>query len=74
MMDICFLFLFNRVHIRVEENISVTAGRDGGLQSLELHGIVKLKINDEKMARVVLTAMNNDKKGVQIQVRNFFNP
>ncbi|KAH3701457.1 hypothetical protein DPMN_076445 [Dreissena polymorpha] len=55
------------IHIRVEETITVTAGRDGGLQSLELHGIVKLKINDEKMARAVVHIVNNDKKGLQMQ-------
>ena len=49
----------------------MTAGRDGGLQSLELHGIVKLKINDEKMARAVLNVINNDKKGIQMQVMMF---
>lgn len=47
----------------------MTAGRDGGLQSLELHGIVKLKINDDKMARAILNVVNNDKKGIQMQVR-----
>lgn len=55
------------IHVRIEENIAVTAGRDGGLQSLELHGIVKLKINDEKMGRAILTVVNNDKKGIQMQ-------
>ncbi|XP_053409072.1 coatomer subunit delta-like isoform X2 [Mercenaria mercenaria] len=55
------------IHIRIEEDISVTAGRDGGLQSLELHGIVKLKINDEKMARALITVVNEDKKGIQMQ-------
>jgi hypothetical protein len=60
--------VFFRIHVRIEENISVTAGRDGGLQSLELHGIIKLKINDEKMARAILNIANNDKKGVQMQV------
>lgn len=47
----------------------MTAGRDGGLQSLELHGIIKLKINDEKMARAILNVINNDKKGIQMQVQ-----
>ena len=56
------------VHVAVEEKISVTAGRDGGLQSLELHGMVKLSINDAKMGRVVLAVANNDKKGAQLQV------
>ena len=46
----------------------MSAGRDGGLQSLELHGIIKLKVNDEKLARIVLSILNEDKKGAQLQV------
>jgi len=69
--DYCWMVLYDYVfsiHIRVEETISVTAGRDGGLQGLELHGIIKLKINDEKMARAIINVVNNDKKGIQMQV------
>jgi len=55
------------VHIRTEETISVTAGRDGGLQSLELHGIIKLKVNDDKMGRIVMSVRNDDTKGAQLQ-------
>ena len=59
---------FSSVHVAVEEKISVTAGRDGGLQGLELHGMVKLSINDAKSGRVALAIANNDKKGAQMQV------
>ncbi|ESO83359.1 hypothetical protein LOTGIDRAFT_236678 [Lottia gigantea] len=55
------------VHITVEEKISVTAGRDGGLQNLEVHGIVQLKINDDKFGRIKLAVQNNDGRNVQIQ-------
>ena len=67
---VCFFTFhwFNSVHVAVEEKISVTAGRDGGLQGLELHGMIKLSINDSKTGRVVLGIANNDKKGAQLQV------
>ncbi|KAL5020560.1 hypothetical protein ScPMuIL_003452 [Solemya velum] len=55
------------VHVVVEEKITMVAGRDGGLQNLEVHGILKLKINDDKNAKVKLVVANNDTKGVQIQ-------
>lgn len=55
------------VHIAVEEKITLTAGRDGGLQNMEVLGIVKLKVNDEKYGRVVMGIANNDKKGMQFQ-------
>ncbi|XP_071095948.1 coatomer subunit delta-like [Haliotis cracherodii] len=55
------------VHIVVEEKISVTAGRDGGLQNMEVLGMIKLKITDEKNGRVKIFLANNDDKGVQMQ-------
>uniref|UniRef100_A0A8C1NF24 Coatomer subunit delta n=1 Tax=Cyprinus carpio TaxID=7962 RepID=A0A8C1NF24_CYPCA len=36
------------VHMRVEERISLTCGRDGGLQNMEVLGMITLKVTDEK--------------------------
>lgn len=55
------------VHVRIEEKISVTAGRDGGLQNLEVHGLTTLKITDENVAKIKLAMDNNDTKGIQLQ-------
>lgn len=55
------------VHLRVEEKIVVQAGRDGGLQNLEVFGLVKLKVSDEKYGKIKVGILNNDNKGVQIQ-------
>jgi len=57
-----------RVHLRVEEKMTLTAGREGGLQNLEVHGIVTLKITNDKFGRIKVTFRNNDTKGVQLQV------
>ena len=59
------------VHIRVEEKISLTAGRDGGLQNLEIHGLVQLRITDEQFGRIKLGINNKDTKGIQIQVNTW---
>ncbi len=48
--------------------MSLTIGRDGGLQNLELHGLVTLKITDDKYGRVKVLTTNNDKRGIQLQV------
>ncbi|KAJ8319528.1 hypothetical protein KUTeg_002920 [Tegillarca granosa] len=56
------------VHIVIEEKISVTANRDGGLQNLEVHGLVKVKINDEQYGKIHVAFENNDKRGIQLQV------
>ncbi|KAF3847197.1 hypothetical protein F7725_020225 [Dissostichus mawsoni] len=55
------------VHLRVEEKISLTCGRDGGLQNMELLGMVTLRVTDEKSGRIRLIINNNDNKGLQLQ-------
>ena len=56
------------VHLRVEEKVSLACGRDGGLQSMEILGMITLQISDEKSSRIQLHVANNDKKGAQLQV------
>lgn len=55
------------VHLRIEEKISLTAKRDGGLQNLEVHGMVTLRIADEKYGRIRVSMENHDDKGIQLQ-------
>lgn len=55
------------VHMRLEEKISLTCGRDGGLQNMELLGMITLRVSDEKNGRIRVHINNNDKKGVQLQ-------
>lgn len=63
--------LFFSVHLRCEEKITVVAKRDGGLDSLEVHGIVTLNISDEKFGCIRIKIDNEDEKGVQSQVNCF---
>jgi hypothetical protein len=56
------------VHIRLEEKITLTGNRDGGLQNLEVHGLITLKITAEELGRIKLGIENNDNKGIQLQV------
>ncbi|XP_076832014.1 archain 1b [Brachyhypopomus gauderio] len=55
------------VHLKVEEKISLTCGRDGGLQNMEVLGIITLRVTDDANGRIRLHINNNDKKGVQLQ-------
>jgi coatomer subunit delta len=41
--------------VLVEEKISATINRDGGLQSMELNGTMMLKINDPSSTKVKLS-------------------
>lgn len=55
------------VHLRLEERLLLRVGRDGGLQSMELHGLVTLRISDEKWGRIRVQLENNDTRGIQLQ-------
>lgn len=52
----------------MEEKIALTSGRDGGLQNMEVLGMVTLRVMDDKNGRIRLIINNNDNKGLQLQV------
>lgn len=56
------------VHIKVDEKITLKAGRDGGLQNMEVRGIIFLRISDQQYGQIRLAVQNNDDKGFQLQV------
>ncbi|XP_046400078.1 coatomer subunit delta [Ischnura elegans] len=55
------------VHLREEEKLHLRVGRDGGLQSFELHGLVTLRISNEKFGRIRVQLDNKDTRGIQLQ-------
>lgn len=55
------------VHIRVEEKLTVATGRDGGLQALDVHGMITLRVSDQKYGKIKIGVANNDDKGAQLQ-------
>lgn len=55
------------VHIRVEEKISLTAGRDGGLENFEIHGMATIRISEDKNSKVKVHIANRDNKSIQLQ-------
>ena len=64
-----FLFPSNSsVHVKVDEKITLTAGRDGGLQNMEIRGLILLRVADAQFGKIRLTLENNDDKGFQMQV------
>ncbi|EEB13626.1 Coatomer subunit delta, putative [Pediculus humanus corporis] len=58
---------FDDVHLRQEERLTLRVGRDGGIQSFELHGLVTLRISDEKWGRLRVQLENKDDRGIQLQ-------
>lgn len=55
------------VHLRLEDKIVVRIGRDGGLQSFELSGLLTLRVSDEKYGRIKIQLENTDQRGIQLQ-------
>lgn len=55
------------VHLRVEDKLTVRIGRDGGLQTFELSGLLTLRVSDEKYGRIKIFLDNNDQRGIQLQ-------
>ena len=61
------IFLSFSVHIKLEEKLNLTAGRDGGLESMELSGMLMLRISDENFGKVKLQLQTPSKSAIQIQ-------
>uniref|UniRef100_A0A2M4BK50 Coatomer subunit delta n=1 Tax=Anopheles marajoara TaxID=58244 RepID=A0A2M4BK50_9DIPT len=55
------------VHLRMEDKVVIRVGRDGGLQSFELSGLLTLRISDEKYGRIKVQLDNTDQRGIQLQ-------
>ncbi|KAK6101761.1 Adaptor complexes medium subunit family protein [Brugia pahangi] len=56
------------VHIKIEEKLSASVSRDGGLESGEVLGSASLLINGPQFATICVQMSNNDKHGAQLQV------
>jgi len=55
------------VHVALEEKISLTVGRDGGLQGLEVLGLLTLRCTEEGVGRIKLELQNTTNKAIQLQ-------
>ena len=55
------------VHVTTEEKIKVIANRDGGLQCMELTGMLTLKIGNEDTSKVRLHLEGPSREGIQLQ-------
>jgi len=55
------------VHVSLEEKLLLTAGRDGGLQAMEVLGLMTLRVSDESVGRIRLELQNTTNKAIQLQ-------
>jgi len=55
------------VHIKLEEKLTVVARRDGGLETMEMHGQLTMRIADESFGRIKLQLKGHTNELVQLQ-------
>lgn len=58
---------FFSVHAKLEEKMTVVARRDGGLENMELLGMLTLRISDDTFGRIKLQLKNPSNNLVQLQ-------
>ena len=51
----------------MEEKITVICNRDGGLENMEVSGMLTLRISDDQFGRVKLQIQNTSNRGIQLQ-------
>ena len=66
----CISFI-SSVHIKVDEKISLSANRHGGLQNMEVRGMILLRISDPSLTGICMVTDNCDTRGFQMQVFDF---
>ncbi|RXG55434.1 Coatomer subunit delta [Armadillidium vulgare] len=55
------------IHVTLAEDINVRCGRDGGLQNMEIQGILKLRISDPEFGFIKVQVDNQETKPIQLQ-------
>jgi len=55
------------VHIKIDEKITLSANRHGGLQNMEVRGMVLLRIADPSLTGICMLTENFDSRGFQMQ-------
>jgi hypothetical protein len=62
------LYCIYSVHMRCEEKLSLVMSRDGGVQSMEVTGLMVLRISDTQFAACQVHMRNADTRHAQVQV------
>ena len=58
--------------MKQEEKLTVRCGRDGGVESLEVHGMIMLRVKSEEYGRIVVAINNKETRNIQLQVKEYF--
>ena len=56
------------VHLQVSERLTLVAGRDGGLQNMEILGMILLRVTDSDYGHIHIAIDNHEQRAIQFQV------
>ena len=59
------------VHLKQEEKLNIRCTRDGGVESLEVHGMIMLRVKSEDYGRIIVVVDNKESRNLQLQVDKF---
>jgi hypothetical protein len=54
--------------VKIDEKINLTCGKDGGVQNLEVLGVLSARIASEDDGRIRIAIRNGDNRALQLQV------
>ena len=60
-----------KVHVKIDEKVNLTCGKDGGVQNLEVLGVLSVRIASEDEGKIKIAIRNGDTRNLQIQVNLF---
>ncbi|CAF0832203.1 unnamed protein product [Adineta steineri] len=55
------------VHLKQEEKLIVRCGRTGGVEALEVHGMIMLRVKSIENGRIAVTVNNKESRNIQLQ-------
>ncbi len=58
--------------MKQEEKLTLRCSRDGGIESLEVHGMIMLRVKSEEYGRVLVAVDNKESRNIQLQVEKKF--
>jgi hypothetical protein len=63
---------FLSVHLKQEEKLTIRCDRNGGLETLDVHGMIMLRVKSEDYGRIIIAVENKDSRNIQLQVEIYF--
>jgi len=62
------ILIFLSVYLKQEEKLTLRCSRDGGVETLEVHGMIMLCVKSEEYGRIIIAIDNKESRNIQLQV------